>query len=183
MKTRQISPRHRPSGARGYTLVEVLFATVITSFMFFAALSAITFSKVELARDKERGIANDFAIHYMETLRGMNFDDLVPGNPISSLHDGVGANEFSQKMTIRVPASGTWVPISGASYEMFTPDLPWLAPRSPEYSLTLTPTTVAGTVRTRMATLQVRWHAPLGKGNQQMLRMDMLRLRDIETGQ
>lgn len=183
MKTSQRMNASGHKRTQGYTLVEVLFATALTSIMFFAALSAITYSKVQLARDHERAIATDFAVHYIETLRGMKFDDLVPGTPINPLYDGVGTNEFGKKMTLRIPNSGDWVTMNATNYTSFTPDLAWLVPRNPELSLNLATTSVGGVVRTRQATLFVRWDAPLKRGGKEMLRMDMLRLRDIEPSQ
>lgn len=183
MKTTQCTIRSGLRPRQGYTLVEVLFATALTSIMFFAALSAITYSKVQLARDHERAIATDFAVHYIETLRGMKFDDMVPGTPLNPLYDGVGTNEFGKRMTLRIPNSGDWVTMNATNYTAFTPDLAWLIPRNPELSLNLATTTVGGTVRTRQATLLMRWDAPLGRGGKELLRMDMLRLRDIETSQ
>lgn len=183
MKTSQRIHASGQKHTKGYTLVEVLFATALTSIMFFAALSAITYSKVQLARDHERAIATDFAVHYIETLRGMKFDDLVPGMPINPLYDGVGTNEFGQKMTLRIPNNGNWVSMTTTNYTSFTPDMAWLTPRSPELSVNLSTTSVGGVVRTRQATVFVRWDAPLKRGGKEMLRMDLLRLRDIETSQ
>lgn len=183
MKTANQNFGKRGRALRAYTLVEVLFATALTSVMFFAGLGAITFSKVQLMRDRERAIMSDFCTHYIETLKGMNFDNLAPGNAINPLYDGVSVNEFGKKMTIRVPNDASWTTLNNTNYQTFCPDLAFLSARNPEMSLGVTTTSASGSIRTRQATLQVRWDAPLRRGAQEMLRMDLLRLRDIETGQ
>ncbi|MBI1842936.1 MAG: hypothetical protein HYR88_19010 [Verrucomicrobia bacterium] len=185
MKTVNLNQRigkRRPS-LQAYTLVEVLFATALTSIMFFAGLGAITFSKVQLMRDRERAVMSDFCTHYIETLKGINFDNLTPGNAINPLYDGIGANEYGKKVTIRIPNDASWVSLNSTNYQSFCPDLAYLSGRNPQMSLGLATTTSGGSVRTRQATLQVRWDAPLRRGSQEMLRMDLLRLRDIESGQ
>ncbi|MBM3845697.1 MAG: hypothetical protein FJ405_05345 [Verrucomicrobia bacterium] len=165
----------------GYSLVELLFATAITVLMFFSGLSAITFSKVHHARDRERAIMSDFAVHYMENLRGLSFDNLVPGMPINPIFDGIRQNELLKTLTIRLPQSGVVTSINNTNYYSFCPDLAWLQARNPTLTVTLDNETVSGVVRRRQVTLELAWDAPLGRGARQQMRLDMVRHRDLEA--
>lgn len=182
---RKIRDGQARGGSRqaGYTLVEIMFATAITSIMFFTGMSAITFNRVQMAKDKDRAIISDFAVHYMETLRGLSFDDMVSGMPINPLYDGITASETGTRVTLRIPPSGNWVSLNDTNYQNFCYDLAWLKPKSPEMRVTLTTVNSGATVRTRAATLEVRWDAPLGRGPKQQLRMDIVRARDLESSQ
>lgn len=168
---------------KAYTLIEMMFAIGITSVMFFAGMSAITFSKIQLMKDKERAIVSDFAVHYLEMIRGLPFDSVAAGNPINPIYDGVNATETGYKIAIRVPASADWISLNTSDYQHFTPDLLKISVRNPEMSFAMDTTSVAGQVRTRHIALSVRWDSPLGNGNKNVLRMDLCRLRDLEVMQ
>ena len=166
---------------RGYTLIETMFATAITTIMFFTGLSAITFAKVQHTKDKDRAIISDFVVRYLETLRGLSFDNVVPGMPINPQFDGVAANENLNQVTLRIPVSGANVSLSNANYIAFCPGLDILASRNPNMTLTTINEVVGTAVRSRQLTLQVSWDAPLGYGPRQTMRLDTTRLRDIEA--
>ncbi len=177
----KISPKRH--GKLGYTLVEMLFAVSITSIMFFAGLSAITFSKIQLMKDKERAIISDFSVHYLETLRALSFDNLTPGMPINPLYDGTLRNELGNTVTLLIPNNNSWVNITTSDYNAFGWDLPYMSRRNPQMRVTIDNTVVGTTVRSKHVQLDVSWDSPLGYGARNTMRLDMVRLRDIETMQ
>jgi type II secretory pathway pseudopilin PulG len=177
----KLSCQSNRSKQHAYTLIETMFATAITTIMFFTGLSAITFAKVQHTKDKERAIVTDFVVHYLETVRGLSFDNLVPGMPINPQYDGVAPNENSSQVTLRIPVSGANVSLNNANYITFCPGLDVLASRNPNMILTILNEVVGTTVRSRQLTLQVSWDSPLGYGPRQTMRLDTNRLRDIES--
>jgi hypothetical protein len=178
MKLRPYSNR---SKVRGYTLIETLFASAITTLMFFTGMSAITFAKVQHTKDKDRAVVSDFAVRYLETLRGVSFDNLVPGMPINPQFDGVATGETSKQVTLRIPVNGAVISLTDSNYVAFCPDMDALAGRNPSMMLTTLNEVVGTTVRSRQLTLQVGWDTPLGYGPRQSMRVDTTRLRDIES--
>lgn len=179
----KITTGQKRSKRAAYTLVEMVFAIGITSVMFFAGMSAITFSKIQLYKDKERAIISDFAVHYLEMLRGLPFDSMAPGNPINPMFDGVNTTESGKKIQVIIPANANWVNLNTDDYQVFCPDLSVMSPRNPKMSLGFTTTSSGGVVRTRQATLSVSWESPLGQGGTNSMRLDLLRVRDIEVRQ
>lgn len=179
----KIKVSRKQAKRRGYTLVEMMFAISITSVMFFAGMSAITFSKIQLYKDKERAIISDFAVHYLEMLRGMPFDSMTEGNPINPLYDGINQTEAGRKIQIQIPANANWVSINTTDCKYFCPDLSALSARNPKMSLALETTSAGGIVRTRHASLRLAWDSPFGSGGTNMMRLDLLRVRDVEVRQ
>ncbi|HAM70923.1 MAG TPA: hypothetical protein DCM86_04690 [Verrucomicrobiales bacterium] len=161
-------------------MVETLFAVGITSIMFLGGMSAITFSKIQIARDKERGIISDFSVHYLETLRGLTFDNLIAGNPINTVFDGTGKDELGRAVAIRVPSNFNWISLNTSSYQVFCPDLVNMQQRNPEMRVNIDTTTVGGIAQMKAIRLEVRWDAPLGRGGKNSVRYDMVRTRAIE---
>ena len=170
----------RTKGVGGYTLVEILFAMGITSIMFFAGMSAITFSKIQLTKDHERAIISDFAVHYLETLRGLTFNQMVPGNPINPIYDGISATESGNKIAIRIPSDFTWQTLNTSAYSLFCPDLQRIAVRNPAMRLSVDTVNALGVPRVKTLRLEIRWDSPLGYGRQNNTRLDMVRVKDIE---
>jgi hypothetical protein len=157
-----------------------MFAVGITSIMFLGGMSAITFSRIQIARDRERGTISDFAVHYLETLRAISFDNLTPGVAINPLFDGTASDEFGRVVNIRIPATFDWTSLNTSSYQAFCPDLLKLSPRNPEMRVNVDTTMVGGTSQMKSIRLEIRWDAPLGRGAKNSLRFDMVRTRAIE---
>jgi hypothetical protein len=179
----KITTGQKRSKRAAYTLIEMMFAISITSVMFFAGMSAITFSKIQLIKDKERAIISDFAVHYLEMLRGLPFDSMAPGNPINPIFDGVNTTESGKKIQVIIPPNSNLVDLNTESYQLFCPDLSTMSTRNPKMSLGFSTTSSGGVVRTRQATLSVSWESPLGQGGTNSMRLDLLRVRDIEVRQ
>lgn len=164
----------------GYTLVEMLFAMGITSIMFFAGMSAITFSKIQLTKDRERAIISDFAVHYLETVRGLTFNNVVGGFPINPIYDGVSTTESGKQFAVRIPADFSWQNLNTAAYQTFCPDLQRIQGRNPAMRMSVDTLNASGVPRVKSVRMEIRWDSPLGYGRQNNIRLDMVRVKDIE---
>lgn len=171
-KTRNASRVNRRAGA--FTLPEVMFAVAILAIMFLANLSAIFFTRIQLAKDKHQAIALDFALHYMELVRSMPFADLRQNVAVNTLYSG--ANGGPQ---IMIPASSAWSSLNATNYRTFHPELTWLINQNPEISVNVTTQLVASVIKTKNVALQLRWDAALNKGSKQTVRMDLVRAADL----
>lgn len=158
----------------GFTLVEVLVAMTIVGVLALAGMSAMYFNRIQNYKDKERGLILDFAMHYLETIKGLPFVDLKAGSPINALYTGSGGSP-----NISIPSNTNWVSLLGANFTSFHPELAWLTPRNPEMSVKLTTTQVNAEDHTKLVQVEFRWDAPLGQGIKQTARMDMARFKDL----
>ena len=95
--------RNRSSSRGGFTLVEVLVAMTIVGVLALAGMSAMYFNRIQNYKDRERGVVLDFAMHYLETVKGLSFVDLKTGNAINSLYTGTAGSP-----NIRIPATTNW---------------------------------------------------------------------------
>ena len=157
-----------------FSLVEVVVALAIIAVLFLAGLAALYFNKIQTYKDRERGLMLDFAVHYLETVKGMAFGDLAAGAAINPLYDGTagGAN-------IRIPTNFTWFSVTNTNYTTFHSELSWLLPRNPEMRVNLTTPQSGGVDHTKLVRLELRWDAPLGQGGKIAARMDMARFKDL----
>ncbi|MBI5385757.1 MAG: type II secretion system protein [Verrucomicrobia bacterium] len=169
-----VNLRRRTANA-GFSLVEVVVAMLLVGIAFLAAFSAITFSRVQMFRDKELGVVTGFSLHYLELVKAMRFSDLAGGAPLNRLYDG-GSNSAAN---IRIPSNANWFSLNDTNYLVFDPEMAWLQPRNPEMKVVLTTTKVAGVDHTKHVLVQVRWDSPLGRGQKQTARMDMVRVKDL----
>ena len=64
-------------------------------------------------------------------------------------------------------------------YQAFHPELVWLENRNLELRVTLTTTQAGGEDHTKHIQLELRWEPPLGRGDQQTIRLDMVRVKDL----
>jgi hypothetical protein len=162
----------RPTNRRsewGFTLVEAAVAALVSGLFVAVCATAIVFDQVAVRKAKEEALVMDFLTHYSENLKALPFGFLVPGYPINSLYDGVGGAP-----TITIPPAGTWVSINNTNYQIFEPDLVWLANRNPVMLVTLSSNNVGGAPEVDV-NLKVDWSAPLSKGGTMEVQLDMLR--------
>jgi len=157
----------------GFTLVEIVIALFILGILSLAVISALSFSKVQTFRDRERGIVSDFMVHYLEQVKGLPFADLAKGRPINALYDGVaGAPD------VRVPSNFNWFSLNNTNYQDFHPELVWLAHRNPQMRVDLAVAQAGGVDHTKQLRVEIRWDPPLGQGAQSLARMDLVRVKD-----
>lgn len=171
MKTRF---RRRRATAGGFTIVEVVVAMVLVGIFVMASMSSMAFSRIQTAKDKDRGIILDFTTHYLELARAIPFSDVKPGCALNPICDGTDGAP-----NIRIPANDSWFSVSSVDYTTFHPELAWLVSRNPEMKVTLTTTQQDGTDHTKLIRIDLRWDAPLQQGGQLTARMDMARFRDL----
>ena len=159
---------------RAFTLTEVLFAVLIVAIVFTATMSALSIHRVQYAKANQRNIALDFANHYLELVRGMDFTQLQAGAPINSLYDGTGGSP-----AITIPVSSAWVELDTDDFQQFHPELVWLENHNPELRVVLTVTQENGEAHTKHLSLELRWDSPLARGKRLEARMDIVRVKDL----
>lgn len=158
----------------GFTIVEVVVAMVLVGIFVMASMSSMAFSRIQSAKDKDRGIILDFTTHYLELARAIPFAELKTGCALNAICDGTDGAP-----NIRIPANTSWFSISSVDYTTFHPELAWLVPRNPEMKVTLTTTQEGGTDHTKLMRIDLRWDAPLQQGSKLTARMDLARFRDL----
>ena len=158
-----------------FSLVEVLVAMAIVGVLFMATLGAVQFNKIQIYKDKERGLVLDFVVHYLELVKGQSFAEIQKGAPINALYAGTnGAAD------IRIPVNFSWFTLkNNTNYQTFYSDLAWLYPRNPEMRVDLATTQAGGVDHTKQVRVEVRWDSPLNLGRRCTARMDMIRTKDL----
>jgi hypothetical protein len=155
-------------------LAESLVGLMLLGVATLSCLTAVSFNQVSTAKSKEEAVALDFMLHYLETVRGMSFDELKPGAPVSSLFDGIDGAP-----NIRLPLSAAYMGVDTADYRAFHPELTWLDGRQPQFRVVLTEEAGANGPRTKHLHLDLKWQPPLGQGATSMVSMDVVRARDL----
>ena len=158
----------------GFTLVEAVIATLVVGLVFVASIGALSFSEVQMARDRERGIMLDFGMHLTETLKGLPFDQIAAGVPINTLYNGVNSGS-----NIRIPANNNWISLSNTNYQNFHPDLVLMGERNPEMRMILVTTPAGGVDWSKQIEIDLRWDPPLGQGTKISARLDTARFKDL----
>jgi prepilin-type N-terminal cleavage/methylation domain-containing protein len=175
MKTMQVKKMRRRQSQGGFTLVEAVVAMVVVGIIALATLSAMSFAKVQMYRDKERGIVSDFVFHYLELAKGLPFAEVRRGGAIGGLYDGRAGSAAN----IRIPTDNSWHALTDTNYLTFHPELVWLQPRNPEMRVQLMTTQTGGVDHTKHLQIDVRWDAPLQNGPRTTVRMDLVRTKDL----
>ena len=101
----------RAPSAAGFTLAETLVAMLLIGIAFLATFSAIGFSRTQMYRDKEMGIATGFCIHYLEFIKALPFDQVAPGNPLNGLFNG----GTTAAATVRLPTNTNWFSLNNTA--------------------------------------------------------------------
>ena len=161
--------------AAGFSLAETLVAMLLIGIAFLAAFSAIGFSKTQMYRDKEMGIATGFCVHYLEFIKTLPFDQLTTGTPLNGLFNG----SATAAATVQIPTTTNWFTLNNTNYLIFDPELAWLVPRNPELRVTLTSFQLSGVTNLKQICVRMRWDPPFKQGNKLAARMDMVRVKDL----
>lgn len=158
----------------GFTLVETMIGVAALALFVAACFSGIMFNRVASMKSKEEAIAMDYLIHYVETIKAMQFSDVTGGFPINPLFNGSGGSP-----RINIPASTSWVAINTSDFQTFHPDLLWLQNRNPQMQVTLTTQSVGGVPHDKELNVKVAWDSPLGRGGRLSVQLDLLRTKDL----
>jgi type II secretory pathway pseudopilin PulG len=159
-----------------FTLVEAMITSGIMAIFVAGCLSALVFNQVADRKAKEEAIVMNFISHYVETVKALPFTSVAPGQPISSLFNGVNGAPL-----ITIPQDNSWVPLNTTAFYTFSPGLLWLNNRNPAMQVTLTDDNVNGTLQDIEINVKVDWDAPLGKGGRLEVQADFLRTVDSST--
>jgi prepilin-type N-terminal cleavage/methylation domain-containing protein len=161
-------------GIVAFTLPEVMIAVAILAFLAIATLSTLVQSQVLRTKDHDLGVMQDFAVHYLELVKGIPFNEVNARNPINALFNGTSGSPL-----IIIPASTNWFSVDTLDFQVFHPELVWFTNRSPQMRIVLTTNQVAGVDNSKHLQLGVRWIAPLNSGGTQSIRLDMVRVKDL----
>ena len=159
---------------RGFTLPEIVVAMFLITILFVANFSALSISRMQMAKDKDYGLALDFAMHYLELARGLPFEELKNGQPVNALYNGENGAPH-----IVIPSSSGWYSLTNDDFLTFHPELTWLVSRNPEMSVNLTTDQVGGEDHIKTLTMQVRWDPSLRGTNDLSIRLDLVRVKDL----
>jgi prepilin-type N-terminal cleavage/methylation domain-containing protein len=161
-------------GIVAFTLPEVMIAVAVLAFLALATFSTLMQSRILRTKDHDLGVMQDFAMHYLELVKGLPFDGVKARNPINTLFDGTSGSPL-----IIIPASTNWFSIDTLDFQVFHPELVWFTNRSPQMRIVLTTNQVSGVDNAKHIQLGVRWVAPLNSGGTQSIRLDMVRVKDL----
>jgi Tfp pilus assembly protein PilV len=171
--------RHRSASRwlpidKAFTLVEVMIASGVVGLSFMACCGAIMFDQVAVRKAKERAIAMDFLIHYVENIKALPFTAIVPGVPVNSLYNGAhGAPK------ILIPSDASWASVNTVDFQTFHPDLLWLSDRSPQMQVVLTQNVVSGILHDIEMSVKISWNPPLKRGAREIEQIDIFRTKDL----
>jgi prepilin-type N-terminal cleavage/methylation domain-containing protein len=172
-----IRQRHdwlNPRAAGGFTLVEQMISVAILALFMAACFAGILMNRLIALKAKEEAIAMDFLIHYVETVKGLPFNEVAAGRPINPLLDGSGDGP-----NIRIPGDSSWVSIATEDYEVFHPDLMWVQHRNPQLRVALSPQRVGGVLHDVHLNVRMAWDAPLRQAGRLEVQMDLVRMKDL----
>jgi hypothetical protein len=158
----------------GFTLAEVMVAVGCLAVFVSACFSSILFNRLALMKAKEEAIALDFLIHYAETVKGLPFEQVVPGYPISPLLDGQDGAP-----NIRIPGDDSWVAVNTPDYEAFHPDLLWVHNRHPTMRVHLATQILNGAPHDTYLNIKLAWDPPLNSSNRLQVQLDLMRNKDL----
>ena len=156
--------------------MEALVSTGILGICCAACLEAIVTNQVVDRKAKQQAIAMDFLTKYVENIKALPFTSVAAGLPINSIYNGAGGGPL-----IAIPANNAWVSLNTTAFLTFYPDLLWLSNLNPMMKVTLTQTSVNGTLHDIEINVRVDWNAPLAKGGELEVEVDLLRTVDVPT--
>jgi type II secretory pathway pseudopilin PulG len=166
--------RERARHSSGFTLVETMMGVAALALFIAACFSGIVFNRVASLKAKEEAIAMDYLIHYVETIKALQFNEVTGGYPINPLFNGSGGSP-----NITIPVSSSWVAINTTDFETFHPDLLWLHNSNPKMQVTLTTQSVGGVPHDKQLNVKVAWDSPLGHGGRLSVQLDLVRTKDL----
>jgi type II secretory pathway pseudopilin PulG len=160
--------KRKKLGKKAFTIIEVIVASGILSFIFIGTIFSIQYSQIQNRKTTEYLYMLDFCRHYLEISRGKPFAEILPGQTINTMFDGEhGAPD------VRFPADSNWRTMLTEDLRNFHPDLEWFVQRAPEYRLFINNQLLNGNIVSRHLRLEVRWKPPLEKGtSRSSIRLD-----------
>ena len=161
---------------RGGLLIESMIALAVAAFLFMGAFASVAITRLQAAKVRDLDMMLDFGHHYLEVIRSLPYDRIVPGYALNTLYDGTRSVKMpdgtTQKINVAIPASGTtWYSLSAANMLVFHPDLVFISGRNPEYKLNIETQVNVNGNRARRISLSTRWDPPLGRGAKQTMDM------------
>jgi prepilin-type N-terminal cleavage/methylation domain-containing protein len=147
-------------GKRGFSLIEVVFASGILAVVFVATMGILQFHNIQTRRAMEQAMILDLCTHYLELARNQPFYNIEPGEPINTLYDG---NHGAPN--IRFPITYEWQDALTIDFRNFHPDIEWFEAQSPQYKCIITDEMVGDEIRSKHINFEVRWRPPLTDGD------------------
>jgi hypothetical protein len=158
----------------GFSLVEVTLSVLALSLFMAACFSSILFNRVASMKAKQEAIAMDFLIHYTESIKGLPFSNVVPGQPINPLYDGADGAP-----NIRIPNDSSWVRLDTDDFKTFHPDLIWVASQNPKMQVNMESVSQGGVPHDVHLNIRMAWDPPLGRNGKLQAQVDLVRIKDL----
>lgn len=158
----------------GFSLPDVLFASFVVSFVVLVGLGSMSLSQITRTKAEDEAIGLDFLVHYLETLKGLPFDDLRPALPINPLYNGAGGAP-----NIRIPGDATAFSVNNTNYLAFHPELAGMLSLNPMLSVTYSAQSSGGVDQSKHIEAVLSWDAPLGRGTRHSVRLNLVRVKDL----
>jgi prepilin-type N-terminal cleavage/methylation domain-containing protein len=100
------SDPNRCYGSRAFTLAEVLLASTIVSILVLGNMATVYEVRIMGCKDADRGVVSSFMQHYIELVKALPFDQVMPTEPLSGLYSGL-----DNTPRITLPSEGNWFSI------------------------------------------------------------------------
>lgn len=156
--------------AAAFTVAEVVVAIGLFGVFVVAGLSSIVLDQISNRKAKQEAIAMNFLTKYVENIKALPFASVEPGFPINSIYNGVGGAPL-----IVIPTNNSPVSLNTLNFQTFYPDLLWLTNLNPTMTVNLTQNSVGGVAHDTELNIKVDWNAPLARGGQLEVEVDVLR--------
>ena len=168
-----VSESRKSRASAGFTVAEVVVAIGLFGVFIVAGLSSIVIDQVSNRKAKQEAIAMNFLTKYVENVKALPFTSVSPGLPVNSLYNGAAGAPL-----IIIPSNNSPVSLNTLAFQTFYPDLLWLTNLNPTMTVNLTQNNVAGVLHDIEMNIKVDWNAPLARGGQLEVEVDMLRTVD-----
>lgn len=159
---------------QGFTLAEMLIASGMVALLIMANMGALYTMRIMGYKDMERGVVSGFMQHYVELVKALPFDHVMPNEPVSGLYNGANGTP-----RIAIPVNGNWVDMNTVAYQTFHPGLLWITNRQPQLRVVVETSYNGAVAHDKHVSVEIKWDAPLRIGAQLTRRLDLFRVKDL----
>lgn len=151
--------RGQKSNKRGFSILEVMIASVVLAFIFLATIGLIKGHNMLQKKTQDQSIMLSFMKQYIENARNKPFADIKYNTPINTLYDGAHSAPL-----IKFPANSTaWNSLDTTAFKTFHPDLTWFQGRNPMFKCSITSVAASGpsNISKKIISMEVMWDQPI----------------------
>ncbi len=163
---------------RAAVLLESVIAIVLVALLLSASYAAVMINRLQAEKAHNMALMIDFGFHYLEVVRGLDYERILPNYPINTIYDGtvsiiMPGSSTPVAVRITLPPNGNkWYSLNDNSMFLFHPDLVFLRNRNPEYRCKIDTETTGTVYRAKQISLSCRWDSIFGRGAKQTLDMN-----------